>query len=277
MPIRKDLLDELVKDAGDGVELFGDGGLLDQLKAALVERALEAEMTYHLGYPKGDARPTDSANARNGHGRKTIVGKDGPVHITTPRDRDGSFEPKIVAKRQRRVNGFDDQVISLYARGLTTRQIQAHLHEIYGTEVSAELVSAVTSEVIDEVRAWQARPLDALYPILYLDALFVTTKEGGPARKKAVNVVVGVRLVGRKEVLGIWISENEEAKLWLSLLSELRNRGVRDVFIACVDGLTGFGDAIRAAFPKAIVQRCVLHQLRSSLAFVSYGDRKAVA
>jgi putative transposase len=277
MPIRKELIDELMRDAGDGAQIFGDDGLLDQLKAALVERALEAEMTHHLGYAKGDPDGRNGANSRNGHTRKTIIGKDGPVRIRTPRDRDGSFEPKLVPKRQKRVNGFDDQVISLYARGMTTREIQSHLREIYGTEVSAELVSAVTSEVIDEVRAWQSRPLSELYPILYLDALFVTTKEGGPARRKAVNVVVGVRIDGLKEVLGIWISETEGAKFWLSVLTELKNRGVRDIFIACVDGLVGFGEAIRAAFPSAIVQRCIVHQVRSSLSFVTYRDRKAVA
>jgi putative transposase len=277
MPIRKDLLDELMKDAGEGADLFGEDGLLNQLKKALVERALEAEMTHHLGYAKGAPEGRDGANSRNGHARKTILGKDGPVQIETPRDRDASFDPKIVRKRQKRVNGFDDQVISLYARGMTVREIQAHLREIYGTQVSPELISAVTSEVVDEVRAWQSRPLAELYPILYLDALFVTTKEGGPARRKAVNVVVGVRLDGHKEVLGIWISETEGAKFWLGVLTELKNRGVRDLFIACVDGLTGFPEAIRAAFPSAIVQRCIVHQLRASLAFVSYADRKAVA
>lgn len=276
MPIREDLIDELLKDAGgEGAELFGDNGLLNQLKKALVERALEAEMTHHLGYARGDERP--GTNARNGHGKKTVIGKDGPVDIQTPRDRDGSFDPKLVPKRQRRINGFDDTVVSLYARGMTTREIQSHLHEIYGTSVSPELVSAVTSEVVVEVRAWQARPLAEIYPILYLDALFVTTREGGPARRKAVNIVIGVGLDGHKEVLGIWISETEGAKFWLGVLTELKNRGVRDVYITCVDGLTGFGDAIRAAFPSAIVQRCIVHQLRASLAFVSYGDRKAVA
>jgi putative transposase len=277
MPIRKDLIDELMKEAGEDPDLFGEDGLLTQLKRALVERALEAEMTHHLGYEKGAPEGRNGQNSRNGHTKKTIIGKDGPVEIATPRDRDATFDPKLVRKRQKRINGFDDQVISLYARGMTTREIQAHLREIYGTEVSAELVSAVTAEVVDEVRAWQMRPLAELYPILYLDALFVTTKEGGPARRKAVNLVVGVRLDGYKDVLGIWISETEGAKFWLSVLTELKNRGVRDIFIACVDGLTGFGDAIRAAFPGAIVQRCIVHQIRNSLAFVTYADRKAVA
>lgn len=277
MPIRKELIDELMKEAGEDAELFGDEGLLNQLKKALVERALEAEMTHHLGYAKGDPEGRNGKNSRNGHTGKTVIGKDGPVEILTPRDRDGSFEPKLIRKRQKRINGFDDTIISLYARGLTTREIQAHLREIYSTEISAELVSAVTAEVIDEVRAWQSRPLAELYPILYLDALFVTTKEGGPARRKAVNIVVGVRIDGHKEVLGIWISETEGAKFWLSVLTELKNRGVRDIFIACVDGLTGFPDAIRAAFPGAIVQRCIVHQIRNSLAFVTYADRKAVA
>ena len=277
MPIRKELIDELMKEAGEGAELFGDEGLLNELKKALVERALEAEMTHHLGYAKGDPEGRNGKNSRNGHTPKTVIGKDGPVEILTPRDRDGSFDPKLIRKRQKRINGFDDTIISLYARGMTTREIQAHLREIYSTEISAELVSAVTAEVIDEVRAWQSRPLSELYPILYLDALFVTTREGGPARRKAVNIVVGVRIDGHKEVLGIWISETEGAKFWLSVLTELKNRGVRDIFIACVDGLTGFPDAIRAAFPAAIVQRCIVHQIRNSLAFVTYTDRKVVA
>jgi putative transposase len=277
MPIRKELIDELMKDAGNGVDIFGDDGLLDQLKKAVVERALEAEMTLHLGYPKGAPEGRNGGNSRNGHTPKTVIGKDGPVEIQTPRDRDGSFEPKLVKKRQKRINGFDDTVISLYARGMTVREIRQHLREIYGTDVSPELISVVTSEVLEEVRAWQSRPLAELYPILYLDALYVTTKEGGPARRKAVNIVIGVGLDGLKHVLGIWICENEGAKFWLSVLTELRNRGVRDIFIACVDGLTGFPEAIRAAYPHALVQRCIVHQIRTSLAFVSYTDRKAVA
>jgi putative transposase len=277
MPIRKELIDELMKEAGEGVDIFGEDGLLDQLKKAVVERALEAEMTHHLGYEKGAPEGRNGENSRNGHTHKTIIGKDGPVEIATPRDRDGSFDPKIVKKRQKRINGFDDTVISLYGRGMTTREIRAHLREIYGTDVSPELISAVTGEVLEEVRAWQTRPLSELYPILYLDALFVTTKEGGPARRKAVNIVVGVGLDGLKQVLGIWISETEGAKFWLSVLTDLKNRGVREVLIACVDGLTGFPEAIRAAYPHALVQRCVVHQIRTSLAFVSYADRKAVA
>jgi len=277
MPIRKELIDELMKDAGNGVDIFGEDGLLDQLKKAVVERALEAEMTHHLGYEKGAPEGRNGGNSRNGHTPKTVIGKDGPVQIQTPRDRDATFEPKLVRKRQKRINGFDDTVISLYARGMTVREIRQHLREIYATDVSPELISAVTSEVLEEVRAWQSRPLSQLYPILYLDALFVTTKEGGPARRKAVNIVIGVGLDGLKHVLGIWICENEGAKFWLSVLTELKNRGVRDIFIACVDGLTGFGDAIRAAFPHALVQRCIVHQIRTSLAFVSYTDRKAVA
>jgi putative transposase len=277
MPIRKELIDELMKEAGEGVDIFGENGLLDQLKKAVVERALEAEMTHHLGYDRGAPEGRNGENSRNGHTHKTIIGKDGPVEIATPRDRDGSFDPKIVRKRQKRINGFDDTVISLYGRGMTTREIRAHLREIYGTDVSPELISAVTGEVLEEVRAWQGRPLSELYPILYLDALFVTTKEGGPARRKAVNIVVGVGLDGLKQVLGIWISETEGAKFWLSVLTDLKNRGVREVLIACVDGLTGFPEAIRAAYPHALVQRCIVHQIRTSLAFVSYADRKAVA
>lgn len=277
MPIRKELIDELMKDVGEGAELFGDEGLLNELKKVLVERALEGEMTHHLGYDKGAADGRNGGNSRNGHTRKTVIGKDGPIQIQTPRDREGTFDPQMVKKRQKRINGFDDTVISLYGRGMTTREIREHLREIYGTEVSVELISSVTSAVVEEVRAWQSRPLAELYPILYLDALFVTTREGGPARRKAINIVVGVRLDGRKEVLGIWISENEGAKFWLTVLTELKNRGVKDIFIACVDGLAGFPEAIRAAFPEAIVQRCIVHQIRTSLAFVSYADRKLVA
>ena len=277
MPIRTDLIDELLKDYTSPQDILGEDGLLKQLTKAVVERALGAELTHHLGYEPGDVAAKEGENCRNGHTSKTIVTDHGPIEIEVPRDRDASFEPQLVRKRQRRLAGFDDKIISMYAHGMSVRDIQHHLEQIYGVEVSPELISSVTDAVLDEVRAWQARPLDAVYPILYLDALFVTTREGGRAAKRAVYVALGVRMDGYKEVLGLWIAETEGAKFWLGVLTELKNRGVRDVFVACVDGLTGFADAIEAAFPHTLVQSCVVHQVRNSLAFVSYRDRKAVA
>ncbi len=270
-------LDQLLEGHRTPEAFFGANGLLDQLSKALLERALQGEMTHHLGYEKHDPAGHNSGNSRNGTSPKTIKGKRGQVQIEVPRDRRSQFEPQLIHKGQTRLDGFDERVLSLYARGLSTREIQAHLEEIYGTQVSPDLISTVTDAVLDEVRAWQARPLDALYPIVYLDALQVKIKSEGRIANKAIYLAIGITLRGHKEVLGLWASQNEGAKFWLSVVTELKNRGVQDIFIACVDGLKGFPEAIEAVFPQTQVQLCLVHLVRYSLAFVSFKDRKAVA
>ena len=234
-------------------------------------------MTHHLGYEKHDPSGHNSGNSRNGTSAKTVKGKRGQVQLAVPRDRNSEFEPQLIPKGQSRIDGFDERVLSLYARGLSTREIQAHLEEIYGTAVSPDLISTVTDAVLDEVRAWQSRPLDALYPIVYLDALQVKIKSDGRIANKAIYLAVGINLQGHKEVLGLWAAQNEGAKFWLGVVTELKNRGVQDIFIACVDGLKGFPEAIEAVFPQTQVQLCLVHLVRYSLAFVSFKDRKAVA
>jgi len=276
MPITPAVLDELLKEYKTPGDMLGNDGLLQQLTKALVERALEGEMTHHLGYPPHDASGDKSGNSRNGKSKMTITGKRGQVEIEVPRDRKSEFEPQLVKKGQRRFDGFDNKIISMYARGMSCRQIQAHLQEIYGVEVSPDLISTVTAGVIDEVRSWQSRPLDALYPILYLDALQVKIKAEGRVSNKAIYLAIGVNRQGTKEVLGMWASENEGAKFWLSVVTELKNRGVKDIFIACVDGLKGFPEAIETVFPQTTVQLCLVHLVRYSLAYVSFKDRKAV-
>ena len=277
MPITKDLLDQLLNEYEKPEDLLGDQGILQQLTKALVERALEGEMTHHLGYRKHEAVGANSGNSRNGTTPKTIKSKRGQTEIEVPRDRNGTFAPQLIQKNQTRFDGFDEKIISLYARGMTTREIQGHLQEIYGTEISPALVSVATEAVLAEVRAWQTRPLEAVYPILYLDALVIKVKENGRVINKAVYLVIGVNLQGLKEVLGIWISDSEGAKFWLSIVTELQTRGVEDIFIACVDGLKGFPEAIEAVFPKTQVQLCLVHLLRHSLSYVSYKERKEVA
>lgn len=277
MAITRDVIDELLKDYQKPEDLLGENGLLKELTKRLVERALEGEMTHHLGYRKNEAKGRGNGNSRNGSYEKTVTGEQGEIRIEVPRDRKGEFEPQMVKKGQRRFDGFDDKIISLYSRGLTTREIQGHLEEIYGVEVSPGLISSVTEEVMEEVRDWQKRPLEAVYPILYLDALRVNVKESGHVIKKSVYLAIGVNLLGKKEVLGMWINATEGAKFWLGVLTELKNRGVEDIFIACVDGLKGFPEAIEAVFPKAEVQLCIVHIIRNALAYVSWKDRKEVA
>ncbi len=277
MPITPELLDELLKDYKSPDDMFGNDGLLQQLTKAVLERALQGEMTHHLGYEKHDASGKNTGNSRNGKSQKTIKGKRGQLQIDVPRDRASEFEPQLIKKGQTRFDGFDDKIISMYARGMTCREIKAHLEEIYGVEVSPDMISTVTDAVIDEVRAWQSRPLDPVYPILYLDALQVKVKDQGRVSNKAIYLAIGVNMSGIKEVLGMWASESEGAKFWLSIITELRNRGVKDVFIACVDGLKGFPEAIETVFPKTQVQVCLVHLMRFSLAYVSYKDRKMVA
>jgi putative transposase len=277
MELRQELVDELLKGYQKPEDLIGESGLLKQLTKALIERALKSELTHHLGYEKNEEAGGANSNRRNGASRKTLKGDFGEVEIGVPRDREGSFEPKIVAKHQTRWTGFDDKVLSMYARGMSTREIQGHLQEIYGVEVSPALISQVTEEVMEEVKLWQSRPLDAVYPIVYLDALFVKMRHEGRVENRAVYVAIGVNLEGTKEVLGLWTSASEGAKFWLSILTELRNRGVRDIFIACVDGLKGFPQAIESVFPQAQVQLCIVHLVRASLNYVNWKDRKQVA
>lgn len=277
MGIDPKLVDQLLGDYKKPEQIIGENGLLKQLTRALLERAMNAELDEHLGYGKHDPAGYHSGNSRNGTTKKKLKGEFGEIDLETPRDRNGTFEPKIVAKHQTRFTGFDDKILSMYARGMTTRDIQGHLQEIYGVEVSPALVSSVTEAVSEEVKAWQSRPLNDLYPILYLDALVVKIREGAHVQNRAIHLAIGVTVEGTKEVLGMWTAANEGAKFWLQVLTEIRNRGVRDVFIACVDGLKGFPDAVETVFPKAQVQLCIVHLVRASLNYVSWKQRKAVA
>lgn len=258
-------------------EIVGPNGLLKQLTKALVERAMNAELSQHLGYEKHAAEGRGSGNNRNGTSRKKVQGEFGSVEIEVPRDRNGTYDPKIIPKHERRFAGFDQKILSMYARGMTTRDIQAHLEEMYGVEVSPALISEVTDAVVEEVRAWQSRPLEAIYPILYLDALMVKMRHEGRVENRAVFVGIGVTLEGSKEVLGLWTSAAEGAKFWLQILTEIRNRGVHDVLIACVDGLKGFPEAIQSVYPKTQVQLCIVHMVRNSLNYVNWKERKTVA
>ena len=271
------LADSLLTNYKKPEDLIGENGLLKQLTKMLVERALEAEMAEHLGHDKSESVTNATGNARNGHSAKTLKGEFGELPLDIPRDRQGAFEPQLIGKHQTRWMGFDDKIISLYARGMTVREIQGHLTEMYGTEVSPSLISAVTDAVSEEVKAWQTRPLDPLYPILYLDCIHIKVRDTGAVRVKAVYLAIGVNLAGHKEVLGLWIAQTEGAKFWLQVVTELKNRGVQDIFIACVDGLKGFPEAIEAVYPKASVQLCIVHMVRNSLNFVSWKTRKEVA
>jgi putative transposase len=276
MSIKKELLDELLKNYKKPEDMFGENGVFKQLKKALVERALEAEMSNYLGYEKNE-QSKSTGNYRNGKTSKQVLMDEGGIEIEIPRDRAGNFEPKLIGKYQRRLTGFDDKIISMYARGMTVREIQAHIEEIYQTQVSPDLISEITDEVIGEIETWQARPLNSVYPILYLDAIVLKIRDGGQVRNKALYLAIGVTLEGNKEILGMWLSLNEGAKFWLSVVNELKNRGVQDVFIACVDGLKGFPEAINTVFPHAQVQLCIVHMIRNSLNYVSWKNRKEVA
>jgi putative transposase len=277
MTVTNELIDSLLADYKKPEDLIGENGLLKLLTKKLVERALQAEMAEHLGHAKNDAVANPAGNTRNGKSKKTLKGDFGELPIEIPRDRHGSFEPQIVTKHQTRWAGFDEKILSLYARGMTVREIQSHLEEMYGTEVSPTLISSVTDAVMDEAKAWQARPLDALYPIVYLDCIHVKTRDAGAVRAKAVYLALGISMEGEKEILGLWIAQTEGAKFWLQVVTELKNRGVQDIFIACVDGLKGFPDAIEAVYPKTAVQLCLVHMVRHSLNYVSWKLRKAVA
>src|SRR3954452_5506260 len=276
MPRRKEpkipdaVLDQLLAGA-DPKAAFDPGGLLDGLKKALAERALNAEVDHHLAGDGG------ADNSRNGYGKKTVLTETGKVELEVPRDRRATFDPQLIAKYQRRFPGFDDKIVSMYARGMSTREIVGHLRDLYGVDVSPDLISAVTDAVLEELAAWQARPLQAVYPLIFFDALRVKIRDEGTVRNKAAHIALGVRVDGTKEVLGLWLEQNEGAKFWLRVMNELRNRGVEDVLLAVVDGLKGFPEAIVAVFPDATVQTCIVHLLRHSLDFVSYKDRKPVA
>jgi putative transposase len=276
MTIRPELLDELLKDFSKPEDLVGENGILKQLTKALVERCLDTEMEVYLDQEHDHAEGKARRNRRNGHSQKTIKGEFGEATLEIPRDRNGEFEPVIVKKRQTRFDGFDSKILSLYGRGMTTRDIQAQLKDLYGVEVSATLISEVTDAVLDEVKAWQSRPLDAVYPLVWMDAIVVKVRENGRVINKAIHLVLALNLKGEKELLGMWMTQNEGAKFWMSVLTELKNRGVQDLFIACVDGLTGFPDAIAATYPQTLVHSCIVHLVRNSVAYVSYKHRKAV-
>lgn len=272
-----ELLDALLADCKGPEDILGKNGLIKQLTKRAVERALNGELTTHLGYEPHERNEERRSNTRNGTSGKTVQSEHGALELEIPRDRDGSFEPQLVRKGQRRLAGLDQQIIALYAKGLTTREIQSHLQEMYEVEVSATLISNVTDEVSAEVQAWQNRPLAGLYPIVYFDALYVKTRQSGMSESRAVYLALAVNLDGHKELLGLWIGESEGAKFWLSILTELQNRGMRDCFVACVDGLAGFPEALAAVFPKAQAQLCIVHKVRASLRYVPSKDQKAVA
>nr|WP_089221159.1 IS256 family transposase [Sphingomonas laterariae] len=267
--IPNDILDQLLAGT-DAAAALSQGGLLDTLKKAFAERALNAEMDHHLG------RDDQVGNNRNGYGRKTVTTDSGRIEIEVPRDRAGSFDPQLIAKYQRRFPGFDDKIISMYARGMSTREITGHLRELYGIDASPDLISTITDAVLEEVAAWQQRPLDPAYPLVFFDAIRVKIRDEGMVRNKAIHIALGVMADGTKVVLGLWLEQNEGAKFWLRVMNELRNRGVEDIMLAVVDGLKGFPDAITAVFPEAMVQTCIVHLLRNSMDFVAWKDRKAL-
>jgi putative transposase len=277
MAITDEVLNELLKDYQKPEDLLGQDGLLKQLQKRLLEKALGAELTVHLGYGKHAPAGKNTGNSRNGTSPKTMKGEFGNLELATPRDRNGTFEPQIVAKGQRRFEGFDQAIISLYSRGMTTREIEGHLLEIYGVEVSPALVSQVTDAVCADVQVWQNRALEDVYPIIYFDALWSKVRENGPVAKVAVYLALGITMAGQKEVLGMWAANSEGAKFWLHVLTELKNRGVRDIFIGCVDGLKGFPEAMETVFPATQVQLCLVHMVRHSLSYVGWKERKAVA
>lgn len=277
MEIKPEVLDELLKGIKTQDDLAGPNGLLKAITKALLERMLEGELTHHLGYEKNDPAGYGSGNSRNGKTRKTLKSEQGELEVAVPRDRQGSFEPQLIRKHQTRWDGLDEKIIALYARGMTVRDIQAQLHEMYGVEVSPGLISEVTDAVLDEVKTWQNRPLDSMYPVVYLDALMVKMRHEGRVENRAVYVAIGINEEGIKEVLGLWSSANEGAKFWLAVMTELKNRGLRDVYVVCTDGLKGFPQAIETVFPQAQVQTCIVHLIRASLNYASWKERKALA
>jgi transposase-like protein len=276
MAIRKELLDELLKEYKGPDDFYGPNGIMKQLSKALIERMMEAELTEQLGYEKNEPGEKQTENRRNGKSSKTLRTDQGPMEIEVPRDREGEFEPKIIPKHQREWRGFDDKILSMYGLGLSTKAIQANLKEIYNVDVSPELISRVTDEVKGLVDEWRNRPLEPFYPVIFFDALRVNIRDEGHVTKKAVYIALSIRLDGQKEVLGMWIEKNEGSKFWMGILNELKNRGLQDILLAAVDGLSGFPDAITAVFPKTEVQLCIVHMVRNSVKYVPYKDRKAV-
>lgn len=270
------LLDQLIAGCESTSDLFGADGLFVRLKKRLIEQAMSAEMDNHLGYKKHAKAGRNSGNSRNGFSSKEVTSNNESLDIEVPRDRNGSFEPQIIPKNSRKFDGFNEQVLALYARGMSTRDISSMLKELYHVEVSASLISDVTDAVIDDAKAWQSRPLEMVYPIVYFDALRVKIKEDKRIINKAVYLALGVGMEGNKELLGIWISQNEGAKFWLEVCNELSNRGLNDIFVACIDGLNGFPEAIESVFPKTEIQLCIVHMIRNSTKYVSHKDRKAL-
>ena len=277
---RNDIIEQIVSQLDlSGItqeELFGQNGLVKILTSRLLNKVLEAEMDVHLGYKKHSNNGDHSGNSRNGYSKKKILTQDQQVELNIPRDRNSEFEPEIVPKYAKRLPLFNDQIISLYSRGMTTRDIQAHLKEIYGVDVSPELISRVTDAVHEDAREWRTRPLESTYPIVYLDALRVNSRQSGKNENKALYLALGINMDGKKEALGFYLSDTEGAKFWMSVLTDLKNRGVEDIFIACMDGLTGFPDAVRAVYPKTKVQLCIVHMVRNNTKYVSYKDLKEV-
>jgi putative transposase len=272
-----ELIDQLLGEYEGPEQLTGPDGLINRLRKRLIERAAGAELEQHLGYGLGGEPPEGQANRRNGVSEKTLRTVDGPLRVELPRDREASFEPRIVPKHARSFDGFDEQILALYAGGMTTREIQRHLRELYGVDVSDGLISEVTASIQDDVRAWQGRPLEELYVVVYLDAMQVAIRDQQVVRKKAVYVAIGVTLEGERDCLGLWIEKTEGARFWTSVMTELRNRGVKDVLFVCTDGLTGFPEAIDAVFPQAVNQTCIVHLVRQSLRYLSWKERKSCA
>ncbi len=277
MAVKDELIEQLMQNYEKPEDILGENGLLKELTKALLEKALEGEMTNHLGYEKNSMEGQNTGNSRNGKSKKNLKSDQGEISIEVPRDRNSKFQPQIVKKNQTRFEGFDDKILSMYSRGMTTRDIMEHLKDIYGVAVSADFISNVTDSVLEVVKEWQNRPLDSVYPIVYLDALSVKIRDEGQIVNKSVYLAIGVNMDGLKEVLGMWIERTEGAKFWLKVITELNNRGIEDIFIACVDGLKGFPDAINSVFPDTQVQLCIVHMVRNSLRFVSYKDRRALA
>jgi putative transposase len=275
--ISDDMLDTLLGNAKTQNDLFGQDGLLKQLSKQLMERLLEMEMTNHLGYMKHAIEGNNTGNSRNGKGKKTVKTGNGEIDISVPRDRQSEFQPVLIGKRQSHLKGLDDQVLSLYARGMTVRDIQSHLTELYGTEISRDLISTMTDAVLEEVKEWRNQPLESVYPIMFIDGFMAKCRLDGRVCNRTVYVIYGINMEGHKEVLGLYIGENEGAKFWLHVLTEIKNRGVEDVFILCADGLKGLPEAVESSFPKAIFQTCIVHMMRHSLNYVPYQEKKAVA
>jgi putative transposase len=276
-PLSDEVIDQLLGGASTEREIAGPGGVLAQLTKRLVERAMEVELTDHLGYEPHREPVGGAGNTRNGTSAKRLVGEHGEVQIDAPRDRDGSFSPRIVKKRQRRFEGFDDKILALYSRGLSTRDISAHLQEIYGVDVGRDLISKVTDAVMDDARAWASRPLEDIYPIIFLDAMVLKIRENGSVQRRACYIALGVTLDGDRDVLGLWFQDTEGAKFWMQVLSELKHRGVQDILICCVDGLKGFPEAIEAIYPQTTVQTCIVHLIRASLRYVPRREKEQVA